>query len=134
MSTFVEALLACVLVGAVAFSGYSAYPQLNPSAAVAPTIVTRTVVRKEQSAPGQPVVETREIVREHHLPAPAPVKVPVRKEWSLGLTWSPRHVVVDGATMPVGVEVGRRVIGDLWGTVQGNWLDQSVLVGVRYEF
>lgn len=56
----------------------------------------------------------------------------VRPDWSLGLKWRPQ-LEVDWS-VPVGVEVGRRVVGDVWVTGEYQWDRGTMLLGVRYEW
>lgn len=55
-----------------------------------------------------------------------------RNNWSLGVKWRP-ELSVDWS-VPIGMEVSRRVLGDFWVTGEYQWDRSTLLLGIRYEF
>lgn len=55
-----------------------------------------------------------------------------KKSWSVGLVWPVRFEDMDYT--PSGAELGYRVIGDVWTTVQYDWTSGNIAAGIRLEF
>ena len=130
MTPFVQGLIGAAVGVGIGLGGYFLHPVLNPAQASAPQVVTRTITQTK-TLPGQTIIETKETVTEKTVP---PVITKVRRDWSLGLVWEPKDVLLTGNYMPAGATVGRRALGDLWGTLEFNWKQNAILLGVRYEF
>lgn len=123
MNPVTETVLVVAALVSVGFGGYCSYPQLNKTAAQ-PVVVTKTVT-KTITEPGK----TIEIVKEKRVPVNTPVAAK-RNDYSLGIKSS----LTSGDLYPVEVQAGRRLFGDFWATIEANWKNHDLLLGVSYEF
>lgn len=53
-------------------------------------------------------------------------------QYSVGVNWTPR--LSEDAFKPTGMEVGYRVLGNMWGTAGFDWRTKEATVGVRVDF
>ena len=117
------------LLGEVpAFGGFPSFPRPAVVVTPAPVVHTVTIPCPKPSA-DNPTPSVEVVVKD-----PPPQIVPVRRNWSLGLVWEPRDILIEGRYGPAGAEIERRLVGDVWGAFQVNWRRGEAMLGVSYEF
>jgi hypothetical protein len=145
--SIIKSLALAVLVGAISFGGgwYSRplpAPEVitNTQIQEVEKVVTKTVKVKEKTPDGATKETTTTTVAQDSSKVAAskaaepvaPGPAAVRPDWSVGLVITPR--AAEDWYSPSGVEIGRRVFGDLWMTGSYSWLNKQATIGVRYEW
>ena len=99
-------------------------------------IVTKRVVVVKESKPDGTVIErtetedkvadkSSEVGGSTAVVTPPAIKP---KDWRLGVQFSPVSYI------PVGGSIDRRVLGDIWLGVSGEWVEPQLRLGLSYEF
>jgi hypothetical protein len=140
--TILYRLLAVLVIAAVSFAG--GYFTRKPATRIETKVETREVEKivrqvvterttKSDGTVVEKITENTKSNSETKSKSKDKIEIPLpRAEWSIGAQWGIRAGSLD--YLPHSVEVGRRVIGPVWGTAGYQFQNNMAFIGLRVEF
>ena len=113
-------------------------PIVETQTQVVEKVVTKVITETVSNPDGSKTKKTtKETVEDKASKAkekePVPQVAQTLPSYSIGLQWNPA-LLRDERYTPSGIDLGYRVLGNMWGTAGYDWHTKEVTVGLRIEF